>query len=130
MAIDMRAYKAAVESIYAQMQHKSCSATSWSEHELHPTDRDEATVAFIFTMYLLNFSFWSELPEDERFAVEYRGRQWTGYWILVASLQRALDQGIPTIGKARTTATSNPCGTSSGLAQTRECLCSKSAWPA
>ncbi|KAL3960269.1 hypothetical protein VFPFJ_06825 [Purpureocillium lilacinum] len=95
VAIDMRATKNAAESIYNQMQEKSFSTASWSEHELHPKAKDEATVAFIFTMDLLNFSFWSELPDDERFAIEYRGKRWTGYWSLVAALQRALDDDIP-----------------------------------
>ncbi|KPM44325.1 hypothetical protein AK830_g2250 [Neonectria ditissima] len=95
VAIDMRASKNAAETIYLQMQEKSYSTATWSEHELHPQTKDESTVAFIFTMDLLNFSFWSELPEDERFAVEYRGERWTGYWSLVASLQRALEEGIP-----------------------------------
>lgn len=93
VAIDMRASKNAAESIYSQMQKKGYSTATWSDHELHPKVKDESTVAFIFTMDLLNFSFWSELPDDERFAVEYRGKRWTGYWSLVASLQRALDEG-------------------------------------
>ncbi|KAH6891256.1 UPF0553 protein c [Thelonectria olida] len=95
VAIDMRASKDAAESIYSQMQQRSYSTATWSEHELHPQTKDESTVAFIFTMDLLNFSFWSELPDDERFAIEYRGQTWTGYWSLVAALQRALDEGIP-----------------------------------
>jgi hypothetical protein len=94
VAIDMRATKNAAESIYEQMQQKSYSAAAWSEHELHPTSKDESTVDFICTMDLLNFSFWSELPDEERFAVEYRGKRWTGYWSLVASLQRALEEGL------------------------------------
>jgi len=93
VAIDMRATKAAAASIYSLMEQRSYSTTSWAEHELHPKSKDESTVAFIFTMDLLNFSFWSDKPEDERFAVEYRGKRWTGYWSLVASLQRALDEG-------------------------------------
>lgn len=95
VAIDMRASKNAAEAIYSQMQEKSYSTATWSEHELHPQTKDESTVAFIFTMDLLNFSFWSELPDDERFAIEYRGKRWTGYWSLVAALQRALEEGIP-----------------------------------
>lgn len=93
VAVDMRASKKAAETIYQQMQQKSYSTATWSEHELHPKSKDESTVNFIFTMDLLNFSFWSELPEDERFAIEYRGKRWTGYWSLVAALQRALDEG-------------------------------------
>lgn len=94
IAIDMRASKAAAESIYSQMQERTYSTETWSEHELHPKKKDESTVAFIFTMDLLNFSFWSELPDDERFAVEYKGQRWTGYWSLVASMQRALEEGL------------------------------------
>lgn len=93
VAINMRDTKNAAENIYRQMQAKSYSTSTWAEHELHPQDKDENTVDFIFTMDLLNFSFWSELPEDERFAVEYREKRWTGYWSLVASLQRGLDEG-------------------------------------
>ena len=85
--------KAAAETIWELMKERSHSTKTWSEHELHPEAKDEATVNFIFTMNLLNFSFWSERPEEGRFAVEYRYRKWTGYWSLVAALQRGLDQG-------------------------------------
>jgi hypothetical protein len=93
VAIDMRASKKAAENIYQQMQEKAYSTATWSEHLLHPKTKDESTVAFIFTMDLLNFSFWSDLPEDERFAIEYKDQRWTGYWSLVAALQRALEEG-------------------------------------
>ncbi|KAF3765685.1 hypothetical protein M406DRAFT_60328 [Cryphonectria parasitica EP155] len=95
VALDMWSCKTAANSIYRQMQEKSYSTATWSEHELHPKSKDEATVNFIFTMDLLNFSFWSELPEDKRFAISYRGKTWTGYWSLVAALQRAIDEDIP-----------------------------------
>lgn len=75
------------------MTKKAYSTETWSSHELHPKEKNEATVDFIFTMDLLNFSFWSELPPDKRFAVEYKGKTWSGYWSLVALLQRALDEG-------------------------------------
>ncbi len=96
VAIDMRSCKNAAAVIHAQMQQKEYSPATWSAHELHPDRRligDEAAVAFVFTMDLLNFSFWSEKPDADRFAIEYRGERWTGYWSLVAALQRALDEG-------------------------------------
>jgi hypothetical protein len=93
VALDYQSTKAAAAMIYEQMQNKEYSTKTWSSHELHPQSRDVSTVAFIFTMDLLNFSFWSEKDEEERFAVEYRGKKWTGYWSLVAALQRALDEG-------------------------------------
>lgn len=93
VAISTAGTKAAAETIWQLMQQKSYSTQTWSEHELHPQAKDEATVNFIFTMNLLNFSFWSELAPEQRFAVEYKGCRWTGYWSLVAALQRALDEG-------------------------------------
>lgn len=90
--IDARGTRAAAQLIWDQMQERSYSTETWSEHDLHPKAKDEATLNFIFVMDLLNFSFWSEKPEDERYAVEYRGKKWTGYWSLVACLQRALEE--------------------------------------
>ncbi|KAL1304034.1 hypothetical protein AAFC00_000472 [Neodothiora populina] len=95
VAVGMQGTKQAAVMIWDQMQSRQYSTHTWSEHELHPKAKDEATLNFIFLMDLLNFSFWSDKSEDERFAVEYREKRWTGYWSLVACLQRALDQGIP-----------------------------------
>jgi len=95
VAIDYQSTKAAAAMIYEQMQKKEYSTKTWSAHELHPKAKDESTVAFIFTMDLLNFSFWSELDDEERFAIEYQGKKWTGYWSLVAAIQRALEEDIP-----------------------------------
>ena len=85
--------KATAAMIYDQMQKRGYSTKTWSSHELHPKAKDESTVAFVFTLDLLNFSFWSEKDDEERFAIEYKGNKWTGYWSLVAALQRALDEG-------------------------------------
>lgn len=91
--VDARGTRAAARLIWEQMQERSYSTETWSEHDLHPKAKDEATLNFIFIMDLLNFSFWSERSENERYAVEYRGKTWTGYWSLVACLQRALEEG-------------------------------------
>jgi hypothetical protein len=95
VALDMRSTKVAAQLILEEMSKRDYSTSTWSEHELHPKTKDEATVNFIFTMDLLNFSFWSEKEEEERFAIVYKGKRWTGYWSLVALLQRALEQDIP-----------------------------------
>lgn len=93
VAIDSTSIERAATTIYALMRSKKYSTENWSAHDLHPKAKDEATLNFIFTMDLLNFSFWSEKSEEARFAVEYRGKRWTGYWSLVACLQRAIDEG-------------------------------------
>ena len=93
VSISRNATVLAAVLIWDQMQQRSYDTSAWSKHELHPKSKDEATVNFIFSMDLLNFSFWSELPEAERFCVTYRDRRWTGYWSLVACIQRALEEG-------------------------------------
>lgn len=95
VAVDMRSTKQAAQAVLAEMEKREYSTKTWSEHELHPKAKDESTVNFIFTMDVLNFSFWSDKSDEERFAVVYKGKRWTGYWSLVALLQRALEQGIP-----------------------------------
>ena len=86
--------KSAASTIWALMQEKEYSPKIWCAHELHPKEKNEATLKFIFTIDLLNFSFWPENPCEEPFTVDCRGKSWTGYWSLVAALQRALDEGI------------------------------------
>ncbi|KAF1972920.1 hypothetical protein BU23DRAFT_145924 [Bimuria novae-zelandiae CBS 107.79] len=95
VALSMVYTKNAAIAVLGEMQKREYSTKTWAEHELHPKSKDEATVNFIFTMDLLNFSFWSEKSDEARFTVSYKGKKWTGYWSLVAALQRALDEGIP-----------------------------------
>lgn len=99
VAISMYGTRDAAGSLYKAMCERKYSTRTWSEHELHPklgVDVDKVgLVNFVFTMDLLNFSFWSEKSADERYQVEYRGKRWTGYNSLVACLRRALEEGIP-----------------------------------
>jgi len=97
VALDMRNSKAAADFIWTKMQEKQYGTHTWSEHELHPTPEDEwdeNVVNFIFTMDVLNFSFWSEKGDQDRFQVEWNEKRWTGYWSLVAALQRAIAEGV------------------------------------
>ncbi|KAF2761612.1 hypothetical protein EJ05DRAFT_448078 [Pseudovirgaria hyperparasitica] len=93
VALDMRNTQAAAQLIWSQMQQKKYSTENWAKYELHPKAKDESTVNFIFTMDLLNFSFWCD--EEPGYEVEWQGKRWTGYWSMVAALQRALHEGIP-----------------------------------
>ncbi|KAF9184837.1 hypothetical protein BGZ51_003102 [Haplosporangium sp. Z 767] len=56
----------------------------------------------IFLVDLLNFSFWSEIdiddtgvPHPDRYRVTFDGVGYTGYWSMVAAINRALKEGIP-----------------------------------
>ena len=95
VAIDSTSTKAAASMVWRLMQEKDYSPKTWSTHQLHPKDKTESTVNFIFTMDLLNFSFWSEDAIGELFTVDFDGKTWSGYWSMVACLQRAIGDGIP-----------------------------------
>lgn len=97
VALDMYGTQSAAGMIWSQMQEREYSRKTWSEHELHPSSAemgDEERLNFIFTMDLLNFSFWTDKTGVDRFAVKYRDKEWTGYWALVAALRRATDEGV------------------------------------
>lgn len=95
----MAGTKSAATNIYKLMQERAYSASAWKDHDFHPSPSqgfsDLDMVNFIFTMDLLNFSFWSEKSEVERFQVEYRGERVAGYKSLVAALRRGLEDGVP-----------------------------------
>lgn len=92
----------AAESVYKAMQELQYSTETWASHPLHPNDKTESTVDWIFTVDLLNFSFWSDYddsdtgrPSSQRYTVEYKEQLYTGYWSLAAAINKALDAGIP-----------------------------------
>ncbi|POS87327.1 hypothetical protein EPUL_001030 [Erysiphe pulchra] len=78
VSLSLQGVKSAASMLYNKMSSENFSTQNWSLHELHPKAKDERTVDFIFTMDLLNFSFWSENSSEERFAVEYKDKKWTG----------------------------------------------------
>ena len=77
------------------MQKLSYTTKTWSEHDLHPKEKTQATIDWIFTVDLLNFSFWSEKDGADRYSVRYKDTSFTGYWSLCASINRALEDNIP-----------------------------------
>ncbi|KIJ53502.1 hypothetical protein M422DRAFT_222170 [Sphaerobolus stellatus SS14] len=113
--INEEGVKAAARHIYSTILKEGYSPHTWRHHPLHfqppeeysPDDpRTKACLDWIFLISSLNFSFWSDKEgteeESRRFGVEWHsgwGQQdtkvWTGYWSLVASINRALERGIP-----------------------------------
>ncbi|KAF8322636.1 hypothetical protein DL93DRAFT_1037867 [Clavulina sp. PMI_390] len=99
--------------IHAKMLAEHYSPRTWRTHPLHLTPPETISsisdpaarpvLDWIFLISSLNFSFWSERDESSRFSVTWREswdqnsapRRWTGYWSLVAALDRALEAGIP-----------------------------------
>ncbi|KAI8328758.1 hypothetical protein BC941DRAFT_463890 [Chlamydoabsidia padenii] len=84
------------------MEQREYSTKTWNQHPLNPKKLDHTTADWIFLVDLLNFSFWSDLDiadrtiaHPDRYAVEYKGVSYTGYWSLCAAINRALDNGIP-----------------------------------
>ncbi|KAF8644680.1 hypothetical protein AX16_008340 [Volvariella volvacea WC 439] len=111
--INERGVKAAAQYIRNKLRAEAYTPRTWRTHPLHicPNEPYDATdpqnkkvLDWIFLISTWNFSFWSELAGTEhRFGIEWR-KAWnddtktvhTGYWSLVAALNRALeDDGIP-----------------------------------
>ncbi|KAI0039778.1 hypothetical protein FA95DRAFT_1599696 [Auriscalpium vulgare] len=102
----------AAQYIHGRLRTEGYTPHTWRTHPMHlappapyaPGDvRTRSTLDWLFLVAALNFSFWS--PHEgtaARYAVEWRAgwgsderAVWTGYWSLVAALNRALEEGIP-----------------------------------
>ncbi|KAF9242650.1 hypothetical protein BU15DRAFT_43810 [Melanogaster broomeanus] len=110
--INENGVKKAAEYISLRMFVESYTPRTWRTHPLHicppepyaPSEPlTKECLNWIFLISSLNFSFWSEGEgTEERYAVEWR-KGWnteerglhTGYWSLVAALNRALEENIP-----------------------------------
>ncbi|KAK7690226.1 hypothetical protein QCA50_006879 [Cerrena zonata] len=104
--------KAAAQYIDSKVRSISYNPRTWRTHSLHVcppepySPMDTRTGEFMNWMFLisaLNFSFWSEREGfPDRFGIVWR-TGWrsdkyhvhTGYWSLVAAINRALEEGIP-----------------------------------
>lgn len=113
--INREGVQAAARHIYKSIIREGYSPQSWRNHPLHllppkiytPGDPDvKACLDWIFLISSLNFSFWSDTDDTSeeygRYGVKWREgwdcdtkKTFTGYWSLVAALNRALEAGIP-----------------------------------
>uniref|UniRef100_A0A060SZL4 Queuosine 5'-phosphate N-glycosylase/hydrolase n=1 Tax=Blastobotrys adeninivorans TaxID=409370 RepID=A0A060SZL4_BLAAD len=104
VTVDANGCENAARKVYDAMKANNYSTTTWSSHALNPDPCKQSArsiVDWIATVDLLNFSFWSDVDEKDsgtrgsgRYSVEYNGTHYTGYWSLVAAINRALDRGI------------------------------------
>lgn len=79
----------ASEIIFECFKSKKYSFKIWKEHELHPNEMSKETVDWIVVLDTLNFSFWTD-EDVEPWTVRFEGKNYTGYWALCASINRAL----------------------------------------
>ncbi|TFY65508.1 hypothetical protein EVJ58_g1933 [Rhodofomes roseus] len=103
---------AAARFIHSRLQTESYTPRTWHTHPLHllppepysPADPStRACLDWIFVISSLNFSFWSEREGfPDRYGVDWRTgwgseerKVHTGYWALVAAINRAIEEGIP-----------------------------------
>ncbi|KAH9947636.1 hypothetical protein B0H21DRAFT_807221 [Amylocystis lapponica] len=104
--------QAAAKYIHERLQIESYTPCTWRKHPLHlcPSEpyslkntSTRACLDWIFFISSINFSFWSEQEcSQDRYGVEWRTgwhaphtKVHTGYWALVAAVNKALDEGIP-----------------------------------
>lgn len=79
------------KKISSRMKKQKYTQHTWSTHRLNPSSSEPKVIDWIFTVDTLNFSFWQDEP---RFMVRYLGQEWTGYWSMVAAINRALEENI------------------------------------
>ncbi|KAG0010455.1 hypothetical protein BGZ80_001467 [Entomortierella chlamydospora] len=91
-----------IHNIFDAMKKTHYDTSKWKEHPLNPKECNASTVDWIFLVDLLNFSFWSEIdiddtgvPHPDRYRVTFHDVGYTGYWSMVAAINRALEEGIP-----------------------------------
>ncbi len=63
---------------------------AWN-HEYHFFDGTERSVAYLFLLDTLNFSFWG----TPRWTIKYHDVELDGYWALAAALKRAVEENLP-----------------------------------
>ncbi len=69
------------------------------EKELFPFLQDNELAEWLFVVEILNHCFWPD-PGKPRWEIEYKGKWYSGYWALEASLLRALQQYRMPVHKA------------------------------
>lgn len=80
----------AAECVLSGLLSETYSKATWHSHPLHPNGlTDEGNANWIFTVDLLNYSFWPE-PGQPTLRVEFHGASYTGYWALCAAINRAM----------------------------------------
>eukprot|EP00055_Hartaetosiga_balthica_P013752 m.72013 g.72013 ORF g.72013 m.72013 type:complete len:360 (+) comp8365_c0_seq15:302-1381(+) len=92
VSLNKESIKKVAEGISLKLIEDEFSLENWGKHELHPSTPCEDDVDWLFVIDTLNFSFWAE--DDAQYAIQYKDRTWTGYWSLVAAINRAIEEGV------------------------------------
>lgn len=95
--------------ILDQLISEPYTTSKWLEAPLHPVVKFHSIsfiLNWIFLVSSLNFSFWTDRSESERYGVRWKtgvdgkgdalggDKIWTGYYSLLAALHRAIAEGI------------------------------------
>ncbi|GIQ81849.1 potential Queuosine, Q, salvage protein family [Kipferlia bialata] len=65
----------------------------WHSHPQNPSHTDDSVADWLFVIDTLNFGFWHD--DNSPVRVERDGVAYRGYWALCATVNNALDQGVP-----------------------------------
>ncbi|KAI5479775.1 hypothetical protein MNV49_002587 [Pseudohyphozyma bogoriensis] len=108
VSLNLAGIQSAAQSLYTSLKAKPYTAESWSLVPLHPdatVRTPQEIIDWVFLVSALNFSFWSDLPSDKRYGVQWKAgvdgkcvdeaeKVHTGYWSLIAALHRAKEEGV------------------------------------
>jgi hypothetical protein len=71
----------------------SVEVPQWNPN-YHFCDGTEDTVSYLLVLDSLNFCFWP-IPEGERWKIEYKSEELSGYYAMAAALKKAVEEKIP-----------------------------------
>lgn len=93
--VDRDGVKATAVAVEEALLNGGYSVADWSKHPLHPTlsssptpEEIEKGLRWVLTVDTLNFCFWPAL-NGVKWTVEWQGQHYTGYWALVAAVNRS-----------------------------------------
>eukprot|EP00164_Ancoracysta_twista_P006628 GFYU01009259.1.p1 GENE.GFYU01009259.1~~GFYU01009259.1.p1 ORF type:complete len:340 (-),score=44.53 GFYU01009259.1:467-1486(-) len=95
-SVDAKVESAGVERsakfILDNLDRNPYSFENWTAHPLNPSEVNDRTIEWIFVVDTWNYSFWNE-DDSNPWTVKYKGESYTGYWAMVAAVNRAIDEG-------------------------------------
>lgn len=75
--------------VYQEIVDRKLTTEIFASVPLHPKEKNEKSINWIFIVDSLNFCFWS--TNKSRWQVTWNGETYSGYFALCAAINRALE---------------------------------------
>ncbi|XP_065203580.1 queuosine 5'-phosphate N-glycosylase/hydrolase isoform X2 [Planococcus citri] len=90
--IDLACAKELANKVYQEVIDRKLTNQIFHSAAVHPKEKNEKSINWIFLIDTLNFCFWS--TNKSQWRVTWNGETYSGYFALCAAVNRAMDEGI------------------------------------